>query len=483
SGFALFGLFQLREFLEIRMYYLEANDFDLPNSFGTSLFALKISLDIFIFYLLALVFTRGLWIGAIGLRYVSGEIDFEHFKYSHKVKQYLLRRVGSFDDYIQKLEHISSSIFAFTYLLFFIFFSILIYEIEANILYNLLSKIGDGLIAEIFNTVFLISGIIVAFDFLTLGLLKRIKSPIFASIYLVLYTFVGIMTLSFLWRPIWYNFIDQRSTKWIAAFAVPFLILFMVFDFTPFYTVGYKFFPQLEYKKESGRFSSIYYKENARTSLQSEFYDDLRRLEQERGNYEAIEVMSLPSYRIEVPMLEVFVKYTQFIEDFISRQDSTIVLLNKVGLNSPQTFRIANLPLVKQTKSEYDLQYEKRQEVHQQAYDSLLQIDAAQAASLQRTFTANEQLAYRNYLAHLKTIIKQSFSLEVNEQVIPDSSIFLNFHTHPNLGEQGFICTFPLDTTVQLGTNYLTLKRKFYDGSAEAFYERDFSVPFVYVGR
>ncbi|MEL6945694.1 MAG: hypothetical protein AAFO82_23815, partial [Bacteroidota bacterium] len=243
SGFALFGLFQLREFLEIRMYYLEANDFDLPNSFGTSLFALKISLDIFIFSLLALVFTRGLWIGAIGLRYVSGEIDFEHFKYSHKVKQYLLRRVGSFDDYIQKLEHISSSIFAFTYLLFFIFFSILIYEIEANILYNLLSKIGDGLIAEIFNTVFLISGIIVAFDFLTLGLLKRIKSPIFASIYLVLYTFVGIMTLSFLWRPIWYNFIDQRSTKWIAAFAVPFLILFMVFDFTPFYTVGYKFFP------------------------------------------------------------------------------------------------------------------------------------------------------------------------------------------------------------------------------------------------
>ncbi|MEL6943333.1 MAG: hypothetical protein AAFO82_11745, partial [Bacteroidota bacterium] len=182
-------------------------------------------------------------------------------------------------------------------------------------------------------------------------------------------------------------------------------------------------------------------------------------------------------------MLEVFLKYTQFIEDFISRQDSTIVLLNKVGLNSPQTFRIANLPLVKQTKSEYDLQYEKRQEVHQQAYDSLLQIDAAQAASLQRTFTANEQLAYRNYLAHLKTIIKQSFSLEVNEQVIPDSSIFLNFHTHPNLGEQGFICTFPLDTTVQLGTNYLTLKRKFYDGSAEAFYERDFSVPFVYVGR
>lgn len=482
SGFALFGLFQLREFLEIQMYYADANDFDLPNSFLSSLLALKVSLDIFIFSLLALVFTRGLWIGAIGLRYVSGDIDFEHFKYSDKVKQYLVEKVGSFDDYIQRLEHISSSIFAFTYLLFFIFLSILLYEIESNVIYNLLSKIGEGLIAEVFNTVFLLSGAIVALDFLTLGWLKRIKSPIFASIYLVLYRFVGIMTLSFLWRPIWFNFIDQRSTKWIAAFAVPFLIIFMLFDFTPFHTIGYNFFPKLEYRTESGRFSSIFYKENARASLQSEFYDDLRKLEQEKGNYEAIKVMSLPAYKVEIPMLEVFVKYTQFIEDFIIRQDSTIIVLNKVGLNSLQDFRIINLALVKKTKSEYDLAYEKRQEIHQQKYDSLLQIDAAQADRLERAFRVTEQETYRNYLEHLKSIIKQSFSFEVNEQAIPESSIFLNFHTHSNLGEQGFVCTFPLDS-IRLGTNHLTLKRKFYNETTEGYYEQEFSVPFVYVGK
>lgn len=482
SGFVLFGLFQLRESLAMQINYLGANDADLPNYFFTSYFTLKVSLDIFIFSLLALVFTRGLWIGAIGLRYISGDIDFEHFKYSHRFKQFLVRRVGSFDNYIQKLEHISSSIFAFTYLLFFIFLSILMYEIEANVIYDLLSKIGADIIAGIFNSVFIVAGIIVAFDFLTLGLLKRIKFPIFTQVFLVLYRFVGIMTLSFLWRPIWYNFIDQRTTKWTAALAVPFLITFMILDFTPFHNFGYQFFPKLKYKTESGRFSSIYYKENARTSIQSEFYDDLRTSEQEKGNYEVIGVMSLPSHRVEIPMLEVFVKYTKFMESFIERQDSGIIALNEVGVNSLQEFRIANLPVVKKTKSEYDEAYENRQEIYQQQYDSLQSIDAIQADSLQNAFIKNEQLAYRSYLDHLKSIIKQSFSFEVNEQAVSAASITLNFHTHFNLGEQGFICTFPLDS-VRLGTNYLTLKRKFYSEDVEKYYERDFSIPFIYVGK
>ena len=70
------------------------------------------------------------------------------------------------------------------------------------------------------------------------------------------------------------------------------------------------------------------------------------------------------------------------------------------------------MALVKKTKSEYDLAYEKRQEIHQQQYDSLLQVDVAQANHLQRTFEDKEQLAYRNYLEHVKSIIKQSFSFE-----------------------------------------------------------------------
>ncbi len=41
---------------------------------------------------------RGFWIGAIGLRYVSGETDYASLKYSQRFERYLEKRVGRFDD-------------------------------------------------------------------------------------------------------------------------------------------------------------------------------------------------------------------------------------------------------------------------------------------------------------------------------------------------------------------------------------------------
>lgn len=480
SGFALVGLFQLRDFLVLRTYYLSANGSGLSDAFSLSLNILKISLDIFIFSLLVLVFTRGLWIGAIGLRYVSGNIDFDAFKYNDRLKQFLKRKVGSFDDYIHRLEHISSSVFAFTYLLFFISVTLVLSDMELRLLYNLIEPLGGDGVADMAVSLLLLIFVIVFFDFLSLGLLKSIKQPIFASVYLVLYRLVGILTLSFLWRPIWYNFIDQRSTKWIGVLAIPFLFAFIIFNAVPFQNFVYNFFPKLERKLESGRFSSVYYKENARAAFQSEFYDNLRQAERAAGNYEIIEVMSIPTHRIEVPLMEVFVKYTEFIDDFITRQDSTLIAINEVGWNSLGEIRVVNTPIVRRTKSEYERQYDERKAIYEQQYDSLSKLDPVQAEELSLTFVGDEQLRYRNYLETVKTTIKQSLSFEINNQPIPDSTIFLDFHIHPNFGEKGFVCTFPLQHA-HLGTNYLSLKRKFYAESAQTYHERDFTIPFIYM--
>jgi hypothetical protein len=51
------------------------------------------------------VVLRGLWIGALGLRYVSGDIDYEQLKYSPKFTKYLSKKIGSFDKYIATLEN------------------------------------------------------------------------------------------------------------------------------------------------------------------------------------------------------------------------------------------------------------------------------------------------------------------------------------------------------------------------------------------
>ena len=58
------------------------------------------------------VVLRSLWIGALGLRYISGDIDIEKLNYSKRFTNYLKKKIGSFDDYIEKLEKLCSVIFA-----------------------------------------------------------------------------------------------------------------------------------------------------------------------------------------------------------------------------------------------------------------------------------------------------------------------------------------------------------------------------------
>ncbi|MEN0046038.1 MAG: hypothetical protein AAF806_03155 [Bacteroidota bacterium] len=481
SGFVLFGLFQLREFLTIQLYYFNANGYSIYNKFTLSFLVLQISIDIFILSLLLLVFTRGLWIGVIGLRYVSGEIDYDSLKYSDRFKQYLKQKIGDFDNYIQRLEHISSSIFAFTYLLFFLFISLLAMDLESHLVNYLSSKIGLVKLGDRITDVFFLVGFLVFFDFITLGLLKRIKFPIFSAIYLPIYRFYSAATLSFLWRPIWYNFIDQRSTRWIAAFIVPVLIGFIFYKDVPFALFDYQFFPKIQHRTDINPRTTVASIENGRASFQAQFYDDLREAERKEKKYEIIRLFSLPTHRIDAPLVEVFVKYDKSIEDFITRADSSIITINEVGFNILQDQHAFANMVIKRTKSEYDRQQEQRYTVFEQQYDSLQSVDEIQASNSYLAYLDNEFLLYRSYLEHMKSIIKQSFSFEINAQPVPDSTINLDFHIHPNFGEKGFICTFPMQHA-QLGRNLLTLKRKFYNETRESYYERDYTIPFIYTG-
>lgn len=50
------------------------------------------------------VILRGLWIGALGFRYVSEYIDFDTLNYYSKFIKFLRKRIGSFDEFIEKFE-------------------------------------------------------------------------------------------------------------------------------------------------------------------------------------------------------------------------------------------------------------------------------------------------------------------------------------------------------------------------------------------
>ena len=112
---------------------------------------------------------RGLWIGAIGLRYVSGEIDYQSLHYSDYFLEYFERKVGSFDDFIERLERMCSVIFAYTFLLFFFFLSFILFLMEVVILARVmefLTDVGWEDLGIFILFIFILMGIVVFIDFI-----------------------------------------------------------------------------------------------------------------------------------------------------------------------------------------------------------------------------------------------------------------------------------------------------------------------------
>ncbi len=227
SGFAIFGLFTAFPYLKVAA--ISAQNDEKIYAFIVILIAL-ISCGILIFNLLLHVILRGLWIGALGLRYVSGDIDYEELNYNEKFTKYLKKKVGSFDRYIARLENYCSIIFAISFLLIFYVLALTFTIITIVIVVKL--TLDNDSINESLRTwigipliVFIVIGMLLTFlDFITLGWLKKKKW--ITTIYFPVYWVYSKITLSFLYRPLVYNFLDNKFGRRISiAFAPIYIIL------------------------------------------------------------------------------------------------------------------------------------------------------------------------------------------------------------------------------------------------------------------
>lgn len=229
SGFAIFGLFYALE--PVGKTHLEALKGG-ETIFANLLSTVRVFLYIMIFNLILHIILRGLWIGALGLRYVSGEIDYEELNYSQKFTKYLKRKVGSFDNYIGKLENYCSIIFAITFLLIFYVIAIAIIIVIINLIgHNIIDNENiPKWIAKIFGwtlmTFILIGTFLTFLDLVTAGYLK--KKQWFSKVYFPFYWVFSILTLSFLYRPLVYNFLDNKFGKRVSLFLIPFYVLVLV---------------------------------------------------------------------------------------------------------------------------------------------------------------------------------------------------------------------------------------------------------------
>ncbi len=229
SGFAIFGLFYA--ITPINNAFLEAVRGG-ETVFYSVLSVLRVFLYIMIFNLMLHIVLRGLWIGALGLRYISGDIDYSSLNYSHKFTNYLKRKVGSFDDYIGKLENYCSIIFAITFLLIFyvlaVFVVAILYRLIVVYIFNndvFPEWLANGL-GWFILSIFTLGSLLTFIDLVSGGLLK--KNNKIAKLYFPFYLFFSLITFSFLYRPLIYNFLDDKFGKRVFLLLIPFYSIILI---------------------------------------------------------------------------------------------------------------------------------------------------------------------------------------------------------------------------------------------------------------
>jgi hypothetical protein len=304
SGFAIFGLFTAIEPIYDAMREAQNN----RQLYVSVIYTLSfISCAILIFNLMLHVLLRGLWIGALGLRYVSGDIDYEILNYSPKFTKYLKKKVGSFDKYIATLENYCSIIFAISFLLIFYVLAITLtiitivlianYVLDSDTLPRWVSK-GMGIPIMVFIGI----GMMLTFiDFITLGFLKKKKW--ISKIYFPIYWVFSFITLSFLYRPLVYNFLDNKFGRRLSLILVPFYILILMIT-------------SLQYK------SSNYIHNDVSSSsfmANSESYEDLL-----IDNKTFTDDVIIQSKVISDPFVKVFMLYSEDIEDRVFHYNPTL---------------------------------------------------------------------------------------------------------------------------------------------------------------
>lgn len=331
SGFAIFGIYSARTLIADLVFFRDNELFgDIGTAFGIIIFIFKTGWLIFFLNLIVHVILRGLWIGTIGLRYVSQEIDYDSLGYADRFTHYLKRKVGSYDDFIERLEKICSVLFAFTFLLFLLFVSLMVFVLQIIFIVFLIQKIApenesllalSGLVA----LTYFFLGTIVFIDLITLGGVKKIKEKHISKIYFYIYRFYSFVTLSFLYRPLLYNFIDNKYTRKLFYLSIPYIFL-VIGGYKMFENNPNPYYPERELQLSNGVLIDDYYYDDLRNSLLQEFPNEERKI-----NKKQLKFISLEAFEISGPNSSVFIKLDKNMKKLLDI-DSTITPYRKDGM-------------------------------------------------------------------------------------------------------------------------------------------------------
>ncbi|GAB5523567.1 MAG: hypothetical protein Roseis2KO_14390 [Roseivirga sp.] len=305
TGFSIFLLATSLDQYDAFKSAIEHNKLAPSSESGNPLVSLSVlvlldtipwALRFFLINLLIHLLLRGFWIGIVGLSSVSSEIHYDKLKLRGKFRKMLPQRVKTLDQLIVYLDKMSSVIFAYTYLLVFSIISVMLVFVLiialSGTIFSLFAMASQGAVYVILGTLLalliiliIVCAILFFLDTLTFSSLKRSKwfNPVFYPIY----RFFSVLTLSFLYRSIYYHLITNYKRKHIIMVTLGLLAVFYLSR-------------QFDAWDNHNHYPDSY--GTSEFVIENRFYDD------DRGDHH-IQLVSIPSKYVENDYLELFVRY------------------------------------------------------------------------------------------------------------------------------------------------------------------------------
>lgn len=463
SGFALYGIFEAKVFLDDIVSYLRVHFYSnsVSGILGILVLLLRGSWLIFVINLTIHIVLRGLWIGAIGLRYVSEDINYEKLRFSPYFEKLYRRRYESFDDYIEDLERLCSVIFAYTFLLFFILVSACLFLVWPFLLPNWLDKDSIGFVIIIYGLL----GFMVFIDFILLNPIKKIKGKWFNRVYGIIFRFYSTITLSFIFRPILLNFLDNKFTKKLFLLSIPYgLIIIIILPLVS--AKSHAYFPEYGQDDITPRAYNAYaYNEEMYANLKEESYrSKVRYLILDKDTYES----NVISYFI--PMLETD-------EDYLEKRKN-VTPFNKKGVFITKRKEKENDPWLKEEKRIHDsilvsYVYKKSDE------------ESEEMKQYWEEQKNEENIRYNNLLYEYRK--KQS--KQVMDYVLSESEFTIDsidampytqcfYYKFGKFKQPGWKCITVIDS-LESGVHYFKLKRGVYSSKLDDISYRIVEIPFI----
>jgi len=288
---------------------------------------------ILIINLVIYLILRGFWIGIVGLTSAFPKgINWPNISYQSPYQEYLKRKTSDTESYVGVLNKISSSVFSFSFLLVFLiiafFTSLIPIIIIAVLVTTSLADLSDThwlsrVASLIVPTLFLIYvglALIFLIDFLTLGLIKRIRWRPFIKLYFPLYRFFRGLTLAPLYTPIYYTLISNVPKRTIAFVLTSYLLVSL-------FVTNFSYSEEIFYPNQESAYR-----------LLNEHYED------QREEPSSVLVPLIPSEYVAHDHLRLFLPYLVSDNDSLRQACPEVEIFRESGFTTDMSVSLSFSP-------------------------------------------------------------------------------------------------------------------------------------------